>query len=534
MAGMSNRISVGTWGALLVGSLAVGCAGSGSGSDSSDPLASAVPAHGAAGPGRPRFGERHGFSFGAHGVPGGHGFRGHGGKICSGSGGGKGTGGAGGLGGHAGAGGMSGGSGGAGGMGAGAQPMICSGTPPARALITDFADAGVGTSGIFFGTEPNIDGGAFSFAATGLTAPVLSLAPAPAGSTGQALQVVANPGTPTDASNTFLGFGLGFGMCVDASAYAGIQFTITGDIGNCSLSFSPQFSEDNSFADDPMFGSCTAASCFPPMSGPIGTGTTVVEFANVTGGNPDMTVDPRALTGVQWQMSAPTDGVGTCSANFTVTNITFVKSAGGAGGMSGAGGTGGKAPVACVGSPPATPLITGSTATPAGGTFTFNSPDLAAPILTTALAADGSIQALQVSATPGTTTDPFNAFTGFGLFFSAPPCVNATQFSGVEFNVTGNLGTCGLNVFVVTNEDQTVSNGGTCPDTGSCVSPFSAPLTVGPHLVRFSDLSGGIPDAVVDPKAINGIGWTLNVPTDGVTAPCTASLTISKVAFVNQ
>jgi hypothetical protein len=536
MVGMSNRTSVGIWGALLVGSLAVGCVGAGAGSDSTE-LAYGAPTRGPAGRGRPRFGERHGFSFGTHGIPGGHGFRGHGGKICSGSGGaagGKGTGGAGGLGGRAGAGGMSGGLGGAGGMGGGTQPMICSGTQPARALITDFSDAGVGTSGIFFGTEPNIDGGAFTFAATGLAAPVLSLAPAPAGSTGQALQVVANPGTPTDPSNAFLGFGLGFGMCVDASAYTGIQFTITGDIGDCSLAFSPQFSEDNSVTDDPMFGSCTAASCFPPASGPIGTGTTVVEFANVAGGAPVTTVDPRALTGVQWQMVAPTDGVSSCSANFAVTDIAFVNGAGGAGGMSGGGGTGGRAPVACVGSPPATPLITGSTATPAGGTFTFNSPDLAAPTLTTALAPDGSIQALQVTATPGTTTDPFNAFTGFGLFFSAPPCVNATQYNGVAFNLTGDLGTCGLNVFVVTNEDQTVGNGGTCPDAGSCVSPFSAPLAVGPQLVHFSDLSGGIPDAVVDPTAINGIGWTLNVPTDGVTAPCTASFTISKVSFVNQ
>ena len=546
MVGMSIRNAIGmvagVLGTLAVGSLSVGC--SDSGGDSPEIVASATTSRGVPTQGHPRFGQHNGFSFGEYGVPGGHGFRGHGGKVCGGGGGSKGSGGGGGVSGgvggsrgtggavgtagRGGPGGMSGGQGGA----SGAGPMVCSGTPPASALITDFSDAVVGPSGIGFGTAPNLGGGTFSYAAPGLTAPVLSLALT--GSTGQALQVVASPGLTTDPGNAWSGFGLGFNMCVDASAYTGVQFTITGDVGNCGLTFATQFSEDNSVTDDPNFGSCTAATgCFPPSSTqPILAGTNIVDFSQMFGGSPATAVDAHALTGVQWQFNAPTDGVSVCSASFTISNVTFVNDGSGGAGGGGGGGGGSKPPLTCTGSAPATPLITGSTVTPAGGTFTFNSPSLAPPTLTPTLGCDGSVQSLQVSANPGTTMDPFNAFSGFGFYFSYPPCVNATAYNAVAFTIAGDLGTCGLNVFVVTNEDSTIANGGTCPDSGSCVSPYSGSLTKGKHVVRFKDLAGGIPDPTVDATAINGVGWTLNVPTDGVTAPCKANFTVSNVSFV--
>ena len=538
MTRASNRILAGTWSALAVGALWMGCGVGQPGSESSDTLAFSVPGHG---PGRPspRYGKREGFSFGSHGVPGRHGHRGHGGpgKVCGGTGGGKGTGGASGQGGVSGKGGTTGTagmSGAAGGAGGTAPVMVCSGTPPSRALITDFSDATAGTSGISFGTAPDIGGGSYTYAAPGLAAPVLSLAPAPAGSTGQALAVVANPGLTTDPANNWSGFGLGFDMCVDASAYTGVEFTVTGGLGNCQLTFSPVFSEDNSVTDDPTFGSCTAASCFTGQSGSLSPGANIVHFTDVIGGSPQTSVDPRALTGVQWQLNAPTDGVSVCSASFAITNVTFVNDAGGAGGMSGGGIGGGAGQLACTGSLPATPLITGSTASPVGGTFTFAAPNLAPPTVSSTPGADGSIQSLQVTATPGTTTDPFNAYSGFGLYFSTPGCVDASAYRGVQFTVSGSLGTCSLNVFAATSEDNAAANGGPdafCKAT-SCVSPYSAPLGLGTNVVPFAALSGGAPDPLEDPKSLNNIGWTLNVPTDGVTAPCKASFTISNVSFV--
>jgi len=191
--------------------------------------------------------------------------------------------------------------------------------------------------------------------------------------------------------------------------------------------------------------------------------------------------------------------------------------------------------VACQGSPPFTPQITGVPFGPAGGTFTFQTGTLVAPTLTPQLGPDGSTQAIQISASPGTTTDILNSAVGFGFFFVNPTCVDASAFTGVRFNVTGDLGTCELRASVVPSEDNAVANGpvGTCT-AASCVSPFSAPLGLGTQVVRFADMTGGAPLATVDATALNDVLWTLTVPTDGVTAPCTANLTISDVSFVSD
>jgi hypothetical protein len=495
-----------------------------------------------------RYGE-HGFGFGRRGIPGGHGFRGHGprGATC-------GAGEHGGGGGIAGRGGMTGGAGGTlgtGGEGGAPGAMVCNGSPPTSPVITDFSDALSTPSDILFGTAPNLGGGTFTYAAPGLTPPALSLVPAPPGSTGQGLAVSESTGTPTDPQNAYSGFGLGFDMCVDASAYTGIQFTIGGNIGNCALTFAAQFSEDNSVTDNPMFGSCTSASCFPPSSAPFGLGTTTVDFADVFGGSPDMVVDARALTAVQWNF-APTDGVSACTAELVVTNIEFVtaasggQSGGGGGGTNGGAGTGkggapgaggqgmggaGGPPSVCIGSPPNVAAITDSASSPVGGTFVFSAPTLAEPSVVPTFAQDGSIASLEVSAAPGVSTDPFNAYSGLGLYFARPSCVDAAAYRGITFLVSGSLGTCTLNTFAVTNEDSTVANGGTC-ELASCVSPYSRPLAIGPNTVLFSELSGGTPDISVDATALNGVGWTLNVPTDGTTTPCRAKFAISDVAFV--
>jgi hypothetical protein len=47
-------------------------------------------------------------------------------------------------------------------------------------------------------------------------------------------------------------------------------------------------------------------------------------------------------------------------------------------------------------------------------------------------------------------------------------------------------------------------------------------------------MTGGQPLAAGDPSALNDISWNINVPSDGVTAPCNASFTISDVSFVNN
>ncbi len=251
--------------------------------------------NGPQGGGHPGMGHNHG----GHGQ--GHG-RGH---VCPG---------------HAGSGGRggTGGGGGQGGTGGGAPPPTpCVGSAPPSALITDFSDA-VDGNPILFGTPPEITGGTFSYAAPGLTAPVLSLAPGTNGTS--ALQVAASPGLPTDGGG-FFGFGLFFNSCVDASAYNAVQFTINGTLGDCTMRFAVSSSQTVNPDADPR-GSCTETSCFPP-SAPIGiAGTTVVRFSDFTfPGSPNI-VDPTSLLGIQWQMDTP-PGVA-CNASFSIDDIRFV------------------------------------------------------------------------------------------------------------------------------------------------------------------------------------------------------------------
>lgn len=220
--------------------------------------------------------------------------------------------------GHAGAGGQ-GGQGGQAGTGGGAPPPSpCVGSPPASALITDFSDAVAGDP-ILFGTPPQIEGGTFSYAATGLTPPVLTLATGANGS--PALAVASNPGQPNDPANGFFGFGLFFDSCVDASAYNAVKFTVNGTLGDCAIRFAVTSSENVSPADDPR-GTCTETTgCFPPSTPITATGTVVVPFFGFTfPGSPNV-VDPTSLVGIQWQMDA--QGIA-CHASFTIDDISFI------------------------------------------------------------------------------------------------------------------------------------------------------------------------------------------------------------------
>ena len=374
--------------------------------------------------------------------------------------------------GHPGAGGGPGGPGhgGAGGsMGLGGAagapaPMACIGTPVTSPIITDFSDAVAG-SPITFGTAPGLMGGTFSYAGTGLVAPALSLVPASGGKPGQALAVAVNPGVTTDPTNAYFGFGLYFSSCVDASAYTGVKFTIAGDLGSCGISFATTFSDAVSPSDDPR-GACTLASCYPPSFPLTTTGTVVVPFDSVSGGSPG-TIDPKSIIGVQWQMNTPLGFA--CAANFTVTDVELTNDALPPPPPP-------PPPSVCKGFPPSTPLVFGSSSSPSGqkSLYTYAATGLTAPSVTLVTSpADGSLQALQVAAKPGTSSDPMNAFVGFGLGFGNPSCVDASAYTGVKFTIAGDLGTCQLLLQVISSENNMVPYGA-CTGT-SCFGPFSAP-----------------------------------------------------------
>lgn len=197
----------------------------------------------------------------------------------------------------------------------------CTGVAPPSDVIANFSDAFPTAPGAFAFAS----GGTFTYASAGLAPPALSLVGdgTPAG---QSLAVAVDSGVPPAFSTTaWDGFGLYFNMCTDASRYAGIRFTINGDVGACLLQFSAQFSENDDVAADPTFGSCTVPTCFSPWVEPIGAGTTTVRFADLAGGSPLTTVDTARLTGVHWQFMPPTGAAAaSCHASFTVDDVTFV------------------------------------------------------------------------------------------------------------------------------------------------------------------------------------------------------------------
>jgi hypothetical protein len=172
--------------------------------------------------------------------------------------------------------------------------------------------------------DPSFEGpGFYSFAAPGLTA--ITVTPQNDQNGVESLHVMVN----LDPAHPFAGAGLSFTFpgCVDASAFTGIQFTITGNLGSCSIEASAVPSEDNATANGP-FGACTASTCFAPFSGPVSTGTTTVRFADMSGGVPVATVDSSALNDVQWLVVAPTGddgGAGSCAANFIISAVSFVQ-----------------------------------------------------------------------------------------------------------------------------------------------------------------------------------------------------------------
>jgi hypothetical protein len=147
----------------------------------------------------------------------------------------------------------------------------------------------------------------------------------------------------------------------------------------------------------------------------------------------------------------------------------------------------------------------------------------------------GAIQALQVSANPGVPTDAKNSFLGFGVGFGNPPCVDASAYNAVQFTITGDLGTCQPSLTLNPSENNATADSsvGVCTTPGGCFGPFSGPLTTGVNVVRFTDFTGGVPLATLDATAMNAITWNLTAPSDGVTAPCMASFTVTDVSFVN-
>ncbi|HLK91488.1 MAG TPA: hypothetical protein VKZ18_16455 [Polyangia bacterium] len=183
-------------------------------------------------------------------------------------------------------------------------------------------------TGVAFGSGDDA-WGSYSYAAAGQTAPTGA-----ATSDGNGLQITGGFVAPVAASGNYMGFGLYYssGSCLDASAYTGVQFDFSGTLGGCDVQVAVSFSADDSHSGDKR-GACTAAQCYGPSYDVTGAANTAtasaptikVPFAQLGGGMPISTLDPRDIVTVQWQLTSPAGGTdgGACSANFTVANVKF-------------------------------------------------------------------------------------------------------------------------------------------------------------------------------------------------------------------
>jgi hypothetical protein len=196
--------------------------------------------------------------------------------------------------------------------------------PPSMKLITDFSDAVASSGGNYnFGSSAGQLGGTSTFISTG------SMATLSTGTGGLTFKgTVAAPTTanmyPYSGVTVFIN-GPG---CVNASAYTGVSFTISGSVGTCNVVFAFGDKEHTTAASDPMRGTCTASSCYAGQYSLTvsGTATTVkMPFATAptSMGSPATAVDTMNLTGVQFQLGQATTATSTCMATLTITNISF-------------------------------------------------------------------------------------------------------------------------------------------------------------------------------------------------------------------
>jgi hypothetical protein len=116
--------------------------------------------------------------------------------------------------------------------------------------------------------------------------------------------------------------------CVDATAYTGIEFTIGGTINaSCTVQFSINDSEHDVVGNGDLKASGATGSYAPQVfvtvpAQPMMLRVPFIGPGAPAGGMPATAIDPKKLTGVQWQFTIAS-GTGMCMANLTISNLNF-------------------------------------------------------------------------------------------------------------------------------------------------------------------------------------------------------------------
>jgi hypothetical protein len=130
-------------------------------------------------------------------------------------------------------------------------------------------------------------------------------------------------------------FGVGFTLngnpegthCLDASAYTGIRFTVSGTLaGSCLFDYAATDSQhENASVDSRGTGDATAYGPQARVPGPAASPATILmPFSGAgapTGGNPAVAIDETKLTRVHWQFAVPP--ASSCAVDILIDDVTF-------------------------------------------------------------------------------------------------------------------------------------------------------------------------------------------------------------------
>lgn len=214
---------------------------------------------------------------------------------------------------------------GAGGTGGAAfvpQGCIVTKSAPPSGLISDFSppDAGVSDAGASVGA---IEIGGNVYAYGGSATPQYSFR---AGT----LEIVEN--ASSTSATQYAGVGITFADCVDASAFRGVRFSISGSVSGCAMNFTATISEDTyndgTTNSDPQ-GACTQGllDCYSPLVDVTGltSAPQTISFAwpAFMYGMPEQTIDPARITGVGWTFAIAAGPSGTCAADVAIGDVSF-------------------------------------------------------------------------------------------------------------------------------------------------------------------------------------------------------------------
>jgi hypothetical protein len=133
---------------------------------------------------------------------------------------------------------------------------------------------------------------------------------------------------------------------------------------------------------------------------------------------------------------------------------------------------------------------------------------------------------------------PAGAYAGIVLWFG--PCVDASLYSGIQFAMSGELGTATLLVKMQTSPNYPVdvrNTKGQCPFTrdadkyNQCQQPTATLTALDPNplSLEWAEFTGGVPDPEVNPAQL--LGFELQFQCQGM-AECPVDVTVGNVSFI--